>query len=46
MDLGPRVGHKLSTEYVLDWTAVFRLVGRWFLFGLLLVGFVAYALDI
>jgi len=46
MDLGPRLGHKLPTEYVLDWAAVFRLVGWWLLFGLLLVGFVAYALDI
>jgi hypothetical protein len=46
MDLGPRLGHKLPTEYVLDWAAVFRLVRWWLLFGLLLVGFVAYALDI
>ena len=46
MDLGPRLGHKLPTEYVLDWAAVFRLIGWWLLFGLLfgllLVGFVAY----
>jgi hypothetical protein len=46
MDLGPRLGHKLPTEYVLDCAAVLRSVGWWLLFGFLLVVFVAYALDI
>ena len=46
MDLGPKLGNKLPTEHVLEWWGTFSLFGLWLLFGLLLIAFVAFSLNI
>jgi hypothetical protein len=37
---------RLSSEPVLDWGTVFGLFGWWLLFALLVVGFVAFSLNV